>query len=71
MRDSTTFQAILAEGLATEARKILLRQASRKFGAPGSEVETALQGIADLERLERMIDRAPEAADWQDLLATP
>jgi hypothetical protein len=34
-------------------------------------VELTLKAIDDLERLERIIDRANDAADWQDLLATP
>ena len=30
-------------------------------------MESALQAITDLERLERMSERVLDAADWQDL----
>jgi predicted transposase YdaD len=79
MRDSTTYQAILdegrAEGLARgradEARKILLRQGRKRFGVSGAEVEAALQGITDLERLERMSEAVLDASGWQEVLDTP
>ena len=74
MRESSGYQIILdegrEEGALREARKILLRQGSRKFGAPGPDVDTALQAISDLARLERMSDRLLDVTNWQDLLAT-
>jgi hypothetical protein len=30
-----------------------------------------LEGITDLERIKRILDRLLDAADWQDLLDTP
>jgi hypothetical protein len=71
MRESTTYQYILDEGRADEARRILLRQGRQRFGAPTGATESAINGITDLERLERMSDHILQAADWQDLLATP
>jgi hypothetical protein len=71
MRESTTYQYILDEGQAEGVRKVLLRQGRQRFGAATAAIESAINGITDLERLERMSDRMLQAADWQDLLATP
>jgi predicted transposase YdaD len=70
MRESSGYQLILDEGAVLEARKLLLRQGGRKFGAPSPEVEAAVQAIADIDRLERMSDRLLDVTTWQDLLAT-
>jgi hypothetical protein len=71
MRDSTTYQFILDEGRAEEARRFLFLQGRAKFGSPDAAAETALQGINDLERLEQMGERLLTAASWQELLAEP
>jgi predicted transposase YdaD len=74
MRESSGYQLILdegrEEGALREVRKILLRQGGRKFGAPGPEVESAVQAIDDLARLERMSDRLLDVNTWQELLST-
>ncbi len=79
MRESSTYQAILDEGRIegrTEGevrgvRATIIRLGRRRFGSPGEAVESALQAITDLERLERMSERVLDAADWQDLAVTP
>ena len=75
MRESSTYQIILdegrEEGALRKVRKILLRQGRRKFGPPDAAAEATVQGIADLDRLERMSDRLFDATSWPDLLATP
>jgi predicted transposase YdaD len=79
MRDSSTYQGILDEGRAEgmdrgrvqEARAIILRLGRKRFQPPTEAVESTLQAISDIERLDRIIDRLDDAADWQDLLATP
>ena len=71
MRESTTYQATLQEGRAEEARRILLRQGGRKFGPPGAEIRTAVEGIADFDRLERLADRVLGASTWGELLKAP
>jgi predicted transposase YdaD len=59
-----------AEGRADEARRLLLIQSRKRFGAaPASE--SALEGVGDTARLERMAERVLEATGWDDLLATP
>jgi hypothetical protein len=70
MRESSTYQHILDEGRAEEARKLVLRLGRRTLGASGKTVSNALQGITDLDRLERMVERAHNASSWDDLLET-
>ena len=76
MEESVTYQAILrkgraeglAEGRANEAKRILNRQASRRFGPPGPALEARIDAIDDLERLEELIDRIQEVPGWDALL---
>jgi predicted transposase YdaD len=73
MKESSTYQAILDEGRAEEARKILVRLGSPHFGAPDAAVMAALEGITDLGRLEDLIAQMPASAkaSWEDLLGLP
>jgi hypothetical protein len=83
MRDSSVYQAILAEGRGEERiegliqgelaalRRTLKWFGEQRFGAPRAEDETILNSIGDVARLERMIHRSSSATDWTDLLATP
>ena len=61
----------LAKGRAEEARRILRRQGTRRFGKPDTHIEAALDAIADLERLEQLTDRVLEVTTWEELLAQP
>ena len=61
MRESSTYQAILSEGRAEEARRIVLRQGRQKFGPPEARISAALHRISDVERLERLADRVLSA----------
>jgi predicted transposase YdaD len=77
LKDSSFYQMILdegrlegrLEGQLTEARALVLRLGQTKLGPPDEAFATALQGIADLGRLERMLERLWTAVAWQDLLA--
>jgi hypothetical protein len=60
-----------ARGRLEEARSLVLRFGAKRFGPTPATVESALHAISDRERLERIGDRILEAADWNDLLATP
>jgi predicted transposase YdaD len=85
MKESTTYQSILAEGRAegeaegkvkgalAEARKIVIRLGTPRFGPPAAAVRAALEGITDVERLEDLCARTlePQAASWEDLLGLP
>ena len=77
MEDSTTYQFVLEKGLKqglsqgrSEGQKnLLLRQGTRRFGAPTPETIAALGAIADVAQLERLAERMLDAKDWDDLLA--
>lgn len=79
MRESSTYQAFLREGeavgeargRASEARAILLRLGSRRFGPPDRRTRVAVQRLADLGRLGQLTDRVLNVGSWEDLLAKP
>ena len=79
MKESTTYQAILAEGRAegraegqaAEAGKILLRQGSKRFGPPDARTRAATEGVTDINRLEQLTERLLDVSSWDELLATP
>ena len=79
MRESSTYQAILKEGRdegRDEGRleggtNIIIRQGTKRFGAPDPLVLAALKKIVDEERLARIGERLFEAEDWEELLKTP
>ncbi len=71
MKESVTYQKILREGRAEEARRILRRLGGKRFGKPDAHIEAALDAIADLERLEQLSDRVLEVTAWEELLAPP
>ncbi|HZV07631.1 MAG TPA: hypothetical protein VE999_21270 [Gemmataceae bacterium] len=71
MRDSTAYQAILDEGRAEEARRLLLRLGRKHLGNPDAAVEVTVRAITDVERLELLAERVTDVASWQDLLQTP
>lgn len=78
MKESTTYQAILnegmreglAEGAVSEARKLLLRLGSKQLGRPSARTQAALDKINDLNRLETLIERIGTAESWHRLLAS-
>ena len=57
------------EGAVNEARRMILRLGRVRFGEPDAVVRTALQGITDLERLERLGERLVTVSSWQELFA--
>jgi predicted transposase YdaD len=76
MKESSTYQAILREGLAlgqaqgavTEARKLLRVVGDRLLGSPDARIAARIELIEDLAGLEALCDRLPTAESWQDLL---
>ena len=71
MEESVTYQKILKKGRAEEAKRILKRQGSKRFGKPEPLIEAAIDAIADLDRLEQLSDRVLEVTGWEELLAQP
>lgn len=75
MRESSTYQAILAEGEARgEARgerRLLILVGSQRFGPPDRSIRRALDALDDVARIERISARLFQAATWEELLAAP
>jgi predicted transposase YdaD len=76
MKESVTYQAILAEGKAEgkaegsleEARKLLLRLGSKRFGRAHESALAAIQTITDLRQLEDLSDKLFNVSSWDELL---
>jgi predicted transposase YdaD len=76
MKESDTYQAIieegmakgLAEGRASEARSILIRQGRQRFGEPDAKILALINGANSLEELERMTDRVLIVSNWVELI---
>lgn len=76
MEESVTHQAILrrgresglSQGELKAAREILLRLGRRKFQTVPPQVETTVNAIADLARLESLSERVLDANSWDELL---
>ena len=75
MKESVTYQAIVEEGRqegrAEEARNILLRQGSVRFGPPSEAVLSTLAEINTLETLEILSIRVLSVESWTELLNLP
>lgn len=75
MKESSTYQAILSEGEAEgrlkEARSLLLRVGTRRFGHPPPHIAIEIESIADLGKLELLHERIVDAASWESLLSQP
>jgi hypothetical protein len=73
MRDSLTYQAILAEGraegLAKGEHRLILREGTRRLGAPDDLTRSRIEAITDLDELERIFDRIATASSWSELFA--
>lgn len=71
MKESVIYQAILEEGKADEARRMLLLFARDKFGEPPAEVQAALDAVVDVNRLEELAPQVMHVASWHELLGLP
>jgi hypothetical protein len=72
MEESSTYQLLISRGQVREARALLLRVGRLKFkqDADGT-TKAALDGMTDLERLERLHERLLSVNSWQELLSSP
>jgi predicted transposase YdaD len=73
MKESTTYQAILAEG-KVEGRvegdkQTLLRLGRKRFGAPTPATVAKIDAFTDLETIEALLDRLLEVSSWDELMA--
>ncbi len=76
MKESVTYQAIVAEGEAEgarkELRKVLLSLGEESFGAPAPHwVASALDQIDNLEQLEALVKQVLHVESWADLIPQP
>jgi hypothetical protein len=73
VEESTTYQYILEQGAIKVLKRLLLRQGTRKFGAPRKAVKAAIEefDVDDLDRLERMFEHLETAASRDEVLETP
>jgi len=69
MEESTTYQYILEQGGLRAARKILTHLGEKHLGPANVMVQTRIDSIMEIERLEQLLDRIHEATSWDDLLA--
>ncbi len=56
------------EGRREELQRVLLRQGSRKFGPPSTEVQSQIHALDDLDHLEALTDRVIDVQSWDELL---
>jgi hypothetical protein len=71
IHDSSAYELILDQGRIDGEQRLLLRLGRKRLGQPGDAIVSALHGIKDLDRLERLGDAVIDVASWQELLATP
>ncbi len=71
MQESDTYLMILDEGQAKYARKAVLAVGEERLGPAEESVKGQLEGIPDLDHLDRMLRRAAKAGSWQEILETP
>jgi hypothetical protein len=83
MKESSTYQASLAEGreegreegrmegAVAEAKKVLRLLGDDAFGAPDARTAAALERLSDLAHLEELIKRVRTVGSWQELLGPP
>ncbi len=80
MRESSTYQLIVDEGLAkgliegrtegrTEGRREdILKLGTKRFGEPTAEILAALSGMKDITQLDSLMDRLLDVLSWADLM---
>jgi hypothetical protein len=72
MKESSTYQAILAEGRAEgavgELKKVLRVVGDKAFGPPDAGTAARIERLNNLAELEAMMERVRTAASWRELL---
>ena len=60
-----------ASGRAEGLREALSRVARRKLGEPDEVVRRKVESIEEIDQLDSLLDRIPDALSWDDLLNPP
>jgi predicted transposase YdaD len=72
MEESSVYQAILKRGVSRgrieEAREMLLRIYTRRFGPPPAGVLAKVQAMSDVEHIENLVERGLDTGSWEELL---
>jgi predicted transposase YdaD len=76
IEESSVYQGILkkgeaigeAKGAAKEARKILLRQGSKRLGPPDEPIRGRIAAITELDRLRGLLNRILDVSSWEEFL---
>jgi hypothetical protein len=71
MQASDTYLMILEEGEEKATRDNIIVLGEVRLGPCDETNRAALANVTDLSRLKRMHRRAIDAANWQEILATP
>jgi hypothetical protein len=66
--ETEIYQSILRTGEVRQALKTVLLMGCSRFRAPPSEALTALEELTDVDQLEELAVRLPEASGWRELL---
>jgi hypothetical protein len=73
MKESSTYQEIVKEGIpigeVREARAMLLRMGTKRFGPPTARIRRRIETITSVERLEQLAERLLDVTSWQELLS--
>lgn len=75
MKESSTYQAILAEGRAEgeargrvdEARRLLIKVGSKHLGSPDARTKAKIEAISDVAQLDQLTERTLEVERWDKL----
>jgi hypothetical protein len=69
MNESSTYQYILDEGRVEGARRMLFILGEKRFGAPDTQTQAALNAVTSPQQLEQLAARLLEVESWQELLS--
>jgi hypothetical protein len=71
IEESSVHQGILAKGRVEDARSVLVRHGTKKFGPPNEQAKAQVAALTDLDRLHDLVDRVLDVASWDELFASP
>lgn len=66
--ESSAYEMLMDMGQEKALHRILLRMGRKKLGPPSTQIESALNKIVEIDRLDRMVDALDQAKTWDDLL---
>ena len=71
MSESSTYAAILLEGKAAEARRMLFRLGRKHLGPPASMFEAMVEAMTDVDQIEELSERSTDVSSWEELFDRP